>query len=382
MVFLAISWVGYAGNDSQKTAPKLSSCGMKSCMDDSCVCGSPEACRTSPCDACVCNPRPKCVPCSPCPIKECIDECGGAYLTADFLWWRAENHGLSYAFNQKDNTILLGNLMHVNPAWDPGFRVGLGWNTTFDHWDFYADWTWYYNKSQDHHFRSDITPGPGVGLGFFPRYPIQHDDPSIQVDATWTLRYNVIDGEMGRGMFVTEKIGFRPYWGVRAAFIDQEFRDHFFNPSDTLGVILEGKLNAANKYWGVGPRVGAHTEWHLGKGFSFLGRASASALYGKTQAHLNHKELTSGSSSFVSDARFSDRFWQLVPNLQLLLGFQWDTCFWCDKMFYAVSVAWETNCWWNQCNIPVAFFDGFPIPTTGNQPVTLEGVTVNMEWDF
>lgn len=32
--------------------------------------------------------------------------------------------------------------------WDPGFRLGLGWNTDCDGWDLYLNWTYYHNRSK------------------------------------------------------------------------------------------------------------------------------------------------------------------------------------------------------------------------------------------
>lgn len=338
-------------------------------------------------DPCCCAPKPRCCKTSPCPLKECIDECGSLFFTADFLWWRAENHGFSYAYNVVDEVSNIGKVVRVNPKWDPGFRFGFGWNTTHDNWDLYANWTWYHNKSKDNRTRDDLTQALfGETQGFYVMHPLDFTGPFLDVTATWNLRLNAIDAEMGRGMWVTKCLGVRPHWGVRAAWLDQKFHDHFSTPSNAPVAAVdfdELKFSGKNNYWGIGPRAGFHAEWHMPCGFSFLGRTSASVLYGKTRTNYKTETFLDGDVDFTTERQISDNFWQLVPTLQLLLGMQWDTCFKCDTMYYAISVSWETNYWWNQNNVPVAL-DGYipPVPTVGNQPVTMEGLTVNMEWDY
>ncbi len=342
-------------------------------------------------DPCCCQPKPRCCRTSPCPLKDCIDECGSLYFLADFLWWRAENHGFSYAYNRVDEILNIGKVVRVNPKWDPGFRLGFGWNTTHDNWDLMANWTWYHNKSKDNLTRGDLAQSlVGETQGFYVMHPVDFFfggvGPFLDVAATWNLRLNAIDAEMGRGMWVTKCLGFRPHWGVRAAWLDQKFHDHFRNPANAPFPgfsVDEAKFSAKNNYWGVGPRAGLNAEWHMPCGFSFLGRTSAAVLYGKTRTSYKTERFFDGDTDFTIERQFSDNFWQLAPTLQLLLGMQWDTCFWCETMYYAISVSWETNFWWNQNNVPVVL-DGYmtPVPTNSSEPVTMEGLTVNMEWDF
>ncbi|HSX26106.1 MAG TPA: Lpg1974 family pore-forming outer membrane protein [Chlamydiales bacterium] len=342
----------------------------------------PCECPPKPC----CVPKPKCVRCSPCPIKDCIDDCGGFYVTADFLWWRAENHGLSYAFDNEVNSsdFPSGKIVRVNPHWDPGFRVGLGWNTEHDFLDLLVDWTWYRNHSSSDRSHSSLAALSNEG--FYPLYPVEDSASNgnfRNVSADYTLNLNVIDFEMGRGLFISKYLGIRPLLGVRGAYLKQKFHDHFSSALDATSTgIDELKFDAHNRFWGVGPRAGLNGEWEMGCGFSIIGKTSASLLYGKTHVKAETDESTTTSSAFVLQNSYTDHFWQLAPTLQLLFGFQYATCFWCDT-YFAVSASWEANYWWDQCNVPVPFTTfTAPMPTVGNQPVTMEGLTVNMEWDF
>ena len=92
--------------------------------------------------------------------------CGGLFVMADFLYWKAENNGWAYAYEQETTDPIglnVGNVMRIDPDWDPAFRVGLGWNTNHDFWDVFLNYTWYRNKASES--RTSNT-------GFFPLWPI------------------------------------------------------------------------------------------------------------------------------------------------------------------------------------------------------------------
>jgi hypothetical protein len=308
----------------------------------------------------------------------------GFYGVADFLWWRAENHGFSYAYNRVNDTVNSGKIVRITPDWDPGFRLGFGWNGGYDYWDVLFNWTWYHNKSTQTNFRDDLVGLIGSNQGFYPQWPVAATTtigPYNDVRASWRLRFNAVDMELGRAMYLTKAFAFRPHWGVRAAWIDQRFRDHF------RGALQlnqdEFKFFGKNNYWGVGPRTGMNGEWHLGKGFSVLGKIAGALLYGQTRIMHRSEQIPTGAAAFDIVNQFSEHFDQLVPNLQMLFGLQWGSCFRCDKMYFGVNVCWEANYWWNQFNIPVALENyRAPLPTVGNQPVTMEGLTLNTELDF
>lgn len=301
--------------------------------------------------------------------------CEGFFVSADFLYWRAENHGFSYAYEIESATAPIeGKVVRVDPSWDPAFRVGLGWNTAYDFWDVFLNYTWYRNTASDSRTNT---------AGFIRMFPLTSGTASefTTVSANTRFMLNMGDLEIGRMMYLTKSIAVRPHWGARGGTLNQKFRSH---ASDLVSSIdSENKFSGKNNYWGVGPRTGVNGEWHLNQGFSILGKAAAALLYGKTKANSVSSTLAIGGTNFVIDRSQSDDFYALVPNLQLSLGIQWQTCFWCEKMFFKMSASWETNYWWNQFNLPVGVSGfGAPFPTVGNQPLTMEGLTVNFEWDF
>ena len=177
--------------------------------------------------------------------------------------------------------------------------------------------------------------------------------------------------EVGRLTYLTKTVSLRPYLGARGGTIHQKFKSLFSSP---LGEMYQPSFNSwAKTTIGVWDRrLGFNGEWHMNRSFSLLGKLSGALLDGQMQV-----------STLTTDFQNFDNFYQLSPNLDLLLGIQWQTCFWCDKMFFKMSLGWETDFWWNQFNLPTSL-TGFtaPLPTTGSQSLTLEGVNFTAEWDF
>lgn len=336
----------------------------------------PKVCE--PCKPC-CNPPPACRwefnPCNP---KGCRDmKCLGYFIAADFLYWTSQNQGFSYAYELQNSSENVGKIRHIDPSWDPAYRFGIGWNTQYDFWDVFANYTWYRNKSSESRSSS---------IGFYRLFP-QSDVTSLvpeyhHVSASSVFSMNMGDLEFGRLIYFTKSIAIRPHAGAEGGTLHQLFHTHF---TDRVSGATDAafKFKGRNNYWGVGPRAGANGEWHLSHGFSVTAKMAAALLYGKTKARGYSDFVAEPGESYAIDRHIGNHFFQLVPHLQMSAGFMWQTCFWCEKMFFKTSASWETNYWWNQFNLPVGSA-GFitPLPSVGNQPLTTEGVTVNFEFDY
>lgn len=344
---------------------------VKPCEKPVCPPPCPKPCPPKPC----CNPPPPCCwnfnPCNP---KGCTDmNCNSFFLAFDFLYWRAENHGFSYAFefdNGGLDPVSAGKIVRIDPEWDPAFRIGMGWNTTYDFWDIFLNYTWYRNRA--HESRTSQNR-------FLSLWPVDTslDGEFANVTAKSRFMLNMGDLELGRMLYLTRTVAIRPHWGLRGGNINQKFSSSFTNGLFNTPQSFSGK----NNYWGIGPRTGVNGEMHLSRGFSILGKLAGALLYGNTNVKAFATHLVSNVNTTIRNHR--DSFAQLAPNLQMALGFQWQTCFWCEKMFFKMSASWETNYWWNQFNLPFGYESvKAPLPTVGNQPLTMEGLTLNFEWDF
>lgn len=336
----------------------------------------------------------------PCGVEE--PKCGcfargapnaaGAAFQFEFLWWRAENHGFSTALNERSDGLYtavdgghsVGSILRIVPNWDPGWRLGLGLNSNYDRWDLFLNWTWYQNHAKSTNIRSDLPLGVSTD-GYYPQWPVANFTgfgPYRVAYGSWKMLFNAIDLEVGRAYFATPTLSFRPNCSLRTAWINQKFISRFFQPLQPA-IPSQQEFYGKNNWWGIGPRLGVESDWRVGLGIFLLGKASASLLYGKTSVWTTSDSLPAGSSTYLLDRRFVDSFYALVPNLQLFLGLGWKRFLNCNRVALSVDAGWEANIWWNQFNLPVALRTfAAPLPTVGNQPVTMEGLTFDFHVDY
>jgi len=325
-----------------------------------------------------------------CLARSCKCAMGGA-LEMDFLYWRADNTGFTFAYQQKDPSSThayvdnIGSVVRLDSDWAPGFRLGGGWNSDFDRWDVFVDWTWFKDSSTKSRSLDGITSATDP-RGFYPLQSVNDSGTQNRyrdVSASWHLQHNVVDLELGRAFYITKALSLRPHCGLRSGWINQKFKSVFSLPINSAAH-QEYDFHGKNNFSGVGPRVGIHSQWHIdSSSWSILGKASTSLLLGQTKTRYHNKSLTAGASSFVTERQLKDNFSQLVPNLQIFIGLDWGSCLDCEKYYLGINAGWETNIYWNQFNIPTAIYTNYaPLPGTGNQAVTMEGLTVNVHFDF
>ena len=297
----------------------------------------------------------------------------------DFFYWMAQNPGYTVAYEQQSTATSpnTGSVVRLDSKWDPGFRLGTGWNSNFDRWDLFFDWTWF----QDHAKTTNNVSGATGKMGYYTTNPIDATGNSYgQVDGSWRLLHNVFDVELGRAFYLTKALSLRPHLGLRGGWLNQKFISKFTLPV-TPSATTEYDYRGKNNYWGIGPRLGIHGQWHIaGSDWSILSKASAALLAGQTKAEVSDSHVVSGVAT--SDRFIEDEFAQLVPNVQIFLGIDWGTNLDCENYYLGINAGWETDIYWNQYNVPSAITT-FQAPLSGsNQAVTMEGVTLNIHFDF
>jgi hypothetical protein len=321
----------------------------------------------------------------------------GKAVEFDFLYWTAKNPGFScYAYEQKNALFDLeniedqdfGSIVRLDSKWDPGFRFGAGWNTNFDRWDVFVDWTWYRNHSKESRNLEDASDSELRGF-----YPIsffnESSTPYQNVSSSWHMLHNAIDIELGRAYYITKSLSLRPHLGFRGGCINQNSKTHFNQIliSGSASVLTTDIINKAkNNFWGVGPRIGIHSQWHIANSsWSILGKASTSLLLGETRTHFQNKYFITNETDYVIAQDFKDNISQLVPNLQIFLGLDWGSCLECDMYYLGINAGWETDIYWNQYNVPATIQNKSVITGLNNhstEAVTMGGLTVNVHLDF
>jgi hypothetical protein len=300
------------------------------------------------------------------------------FLTGDFLYWKATENGLTYAVssNNPDGTLSTTHLKLFEPhfRYDYGFKVGAGFNIGHDAWDLYANWTHFYTGAHAHkHAKS----GEGLyPVWAFPSGPLS--GLTVQeAQEHWKLFLSLLDVELGKEYYVGKHLSLRPHLDIRTAWINQDFNCEY-NRAVSGFVTFDDRVEMKNDYWGVGPRLGLDSQWWLGAGFSFYGKAAFSLIYGPYSIKQEEKaETLSKKLVFHREMHIA----RAITDLGLY--FAWDHMFFDNSYHFGVMGGWEQHLFFEQ-NQLFRFLDPlFQGSLLSNQgDLTLQGWTLSARIDF
>lgn len=288
----------------------------------------------------------------PNPSARPVIEANDFDLFGTFLYWHADEEGTDWAFRHKtgvdaDDSPLPQNKVgnkNVKFGWDPGFRVGVGYNMAYDQWDSQLYYTWF-RTNKNHRARS-----LGTATDNIKALVVQNvgGDSYSSADIRWKIQFNTVDWDLGRNYFVSKQLAFRPHFGFKGAWINQKVRGDFI--ADGLGRALhmgdEVSFKRKNNFWGVGPAAGINTNWYFGSldshMFGGFGDVAGSLMWGHYT--VNHR---------VFDPLATFHYKGFSKNLmssmaQMAFGFTWDTNFCDDACHLCVRLGYELQYWFSQ----------------------------------
>ncbi|MBI3509008.1 MAG: hypothetical protein HY069_05205 [Chlamydiia bacterium] len=289
-----------------------------------------------------------------------VEEGVDLFIYGDYLYWRAAEEGL-HLVNKGSAT--LGTVQKIDPDFDSGFRVGFGLNFPRAGYDLGGYWTSFTTRATN-----------STQSTSWPLWAEPNVAASSSEKASWHLSMNLADLEWGRASWFGGNFSLRPFFSLRGAFIDQKLSMNFAyetTPS-SLGVI-----HAKSDFSGGGLRAGADGRWTFPYGFALYGQAAGSLLYGQFQT----KSTWGLDSQTVACAK--NNFLQTLSNMQLALGFGWDTHFYKDQLHIEFHIGWEQALFFhmnrmshyiNQLSKALYFQE------QGN--LSVQGVTVGGRFDF
>jgi len=350
-------------------------------------CKCPSECK--PC----CVPKPKkCIDCE-CYVPAYYDlQCDwGAFLTVDFLYWYARETNLTYAavgtaqevanpeevfgLTAPTTRTHIGNTSYknLNTDWEPGVRVGLGWNSDCDGWDAFLNWTYMHNTRKDSTsvaefnspdystvFSNNLLPAIGqsvllnqwVDNGFNSLLTLEPGGIGTlfftSVSAKWKLSFNQIDLEFGRKYWLSRCFTLRPYGGLRGAWIKTKFQT--ISSRDPVNEETYGysfKDSFTNKSWGVGLLGGLQPNWHFCSNFILYSNFDMALIWGEYQAKKKENYAGTGTSEMLYSNSSSSSFYRMQAVLDLAIGFRWEENWCCDRYKTALDLGWEHHIWFD-----------------------------------
>ena len=298
-------------------------------------------------------------------------ECNwGISIRGDFLYWSARESPFAYCLEATTlgNAGFPGNIDALAPIksyflptkWDPGFRIGLGYETFCDGWDIQLLWTRFYTR-----VKAKASVPDDYNVGGDPRLPGINESCLINpwlnasvnsgtlfsfdiVSSEWNLRFNQIDFELGKRCWLSRCFTFRPYGGIRASWIRSNFYLDSQRNFSVVGIggpaFFKDFLFAHTQ--GAGLLGGAQSCWFFSSNFSLFLNLDIALVWGQIDSKKKfHYILENGDIEGLFESTWKSNFFILQPVLDLGLGLRWEET-WCSNRYRtSLDIGWEHHTW-------------------------------------
>jgi hypothetical protein len=304
------------------------------------------------------------------------------YLETDFVYFRPETtislEELSMTRTTSSNSTKRSYTNFFEHSFNPGVRVQLGCNTSFDGWDFNAQYFGYfYKKSQT--FQWNETPD----------VPPLNPQPSRSNTQLIKVNYHINQGDfdLGRMYRVSNHLKFRPHAGVRALWFNQTFSYNqstlvfppvgavinnvpsyqYENVKATINSTLAGVQLGSEGCWMFTPRVSAYT--NITGALLFMTQSATTDVESNPTADYGY-----GKTSPYN---------MIIPGFDIEIGLRWDRNFFDDKFHLGLKLGYELHTLINFNSYPS--INAVKENLTGNSfspDFSLQGIVAGLRFDF
>lgn len=315
------------------------------------------------------------------------------FATGGLLYWHVSQDymdvGRSAAFTL-GGAVPAPEAVTEYPDFDykPGFKVGLGLNSSFDGWYLFSEYTWLHQETRhlSNSLPSTLAAGDRVWIpnDWFSSLSVSSQAQAAALRTHWKLNFDMIDLGLCRPFYEGQYFTVRPNVQMRALFIRQLYRIDAYNAAD-LAAPPAFSLNRSQS-WALGPAVGGDARWLLGGGFHMKGRLGFSLLFTR-YLKLAHKEFDSSfAGAAAAPVNGSLAKYNCLRSItELGVGAGWGSYF-ADQRYhvnfsacYDFALLWAQNMMRETVSSLQSSLFGYPDPSGD---LHLHGLTVDARLDF
>ena len=264
-----------------------------------------------------------------------------------------------------------------DPNFKPGYRVGVLLNLPCDQWGIDANYTYFYSKTTKNSGIASFTDAfdpsavtaidPFVNNGAIINLPytlslFTEDDSfgtlTTSVGSTWKLRYNQVDVDLTRKFYVGPAVAFRPYFGFRGLFIQQNLCSSGIRNFAATTITDDSYLSTIRQRLkcnsdGYGVHGGNEVSFSLFDGFSLFGNVGIHLLWTHFTTEFHRTQITVADDELTVLATFNtpynkESFDVMRFGADLEGGIEWWTSFNCGRNDLFVRFAWEHHIYMSQ----------------------------------
>lgn len=304
----------------------------------------------------------------------------------DFLYWKTyiSDYAWTYAYDAKDNFSLFHHNFH-SPSfnWDPGFRIGASFMSTWMDLFFDFSWTRFYTSKSQSLFNAALENSNILATGYF---PFLADENAIfqnslngnpyYASASFQIHLNQFDFLMKKKfMVMNNRLSFLPFIGARLLYLSVKSNQQFiYNAADNTFTTTFPKntyqFTTKNNNWGLGLVGGIKGMLDFGQGFSFYAGVDGALLGGTDAANRIAESIIPGFTPSVTTAILTRSKTTFHSVLDMESGFTWDKNFCDNRWGIGLKVAYEAHMYFDTPTF--IYYDD----VTQNLTTTFQGLTV------
>ena len=291
------------------------------------------------------------------------------YTDVSFLYWMPMEDNLEPAIrlSSSDITASKGTVIDFDFQYKPAFKVAMGFETEYDNWDFFAEYT-----RLRSFMKTNSSTNTGQSLSPILLMPqITGDTTYSFVDEKWRLTLDFLDIALSRSYFSGEHLTFCYFYGARGAWIYQNLSQQFSNPTAIVN------SSSTTYSWAAGPRVGLNGHWNATQKGRLYGNGAADLLFTRYDARREESSNSNPGYRFREGSINT-----LRAHLELELGIGWGSHFWDNKWHFDLSAGYGFQVFFNQ-NMFRAFYNSDSF--AGESPcgnLYIQGLNVTARFDF
>lgn len=294
-----------------------------------------------------------------------------------FTYWNISQDVMNIGYNFPAPTdlttdVATSTIVSIEGNWEPGFKVGASYNTSYDGWGCALEYTWVRSSASRR-----ATAPEGDSNADFAGTGILSDELFFslaeKVSSKWDLDLDLVDLVASRPFYEGRRIVTTPFAGLRALFIRQYQTVNMF--VDEMGSYSSV---SKSRCWSLGPVAGISGHWFLGKGVRFEGSTAASLLYTR-YTDISIKLTTPGNLPALSKR---GDLKELRPAAEMALGLGWGSYIFKQAYFIDFSACYEFKYFWDQNSFRQ--FAGI-LAGSGDDALgalMLHGLTFSARYDF
>lgn len=291
------------------------------------------------------------------------------YVSGSFIYWEAMQENMEVASlltffgpTSTPTATSTDEVLRFDFRYKPGFKLATGYRFGYDHWDLFAEYTWYHTNTMTTSYSAsglfdsaDLTFSGPVLLSQFSgnNFPTIGNGVYNFISLSWKLKCDFINLMLARSFYVGKRLTFRPAFGARAAYIRQHTtlvqtsKDASDSVATAFGVLITGSgtyLTNKNLSWGYGLRACLEADWLVGAGIRLIGNGAFDLLYTRYNLSnfLQKKTILFGTKTRERKLDY------LRPHAETEFGFGWGDCFCGGKWYLDLEAVYNLQVFWDQ----------------------------------